>query len=117
MTARCEAVATERQPKRRSQLQIASLKLVKIDIRELQIAESLNYSIAEDDQRLTCRPRGGTGRVTAAELLQLRSVAESCASEGDLALVPQHEQRGDHLLTDISDSLRVRGAAAFEGSL
>jgi hypothetical protein len=34
-----------------------------------------------------------------------------------LALVPQHEERGDHLLTDISDSLRVRGAVVLEGLL
>ena len=25
----------------------------------------------------------------------------------ELALVPQHEERGDHLLTDISDSLQA----------
>ncbi len=37
--------------------------------------------------------------------------------QAPLALVPQHEVRGDHLLTDISDSLRVRGAVVFEGLL
>ena len=34
-----------------------------------------------------------------------------------LALVPQHEERGDHLLTNISDSPRVRGAVVLEGFL
>ena len=35
----------------------------------------------------------------------------------ELALVPQHEERGDHLLTDISDSLPVRGVVVLEGLL
>ena len=35
----------------------------------------------------------------------------------DLALVPQHEDRGDHLLTDVSDSLRVRGNVVLEALL
>ena len=39
------------------------------------------------------------------------------ADEYELALVPQHEERGDHLLTDVSDSLRVRGAVVLEGLL
>jgi hypothetical protein len=35
----------------------------------------------------------------------------------NLALVPQHEDIGDHLLTDIIDSLRIRGAVVLEGLL
>src|SRR5215469_2708389 len=35
----------------------------------------------------------------------------------DLAFVPQHEERGQHLLTDINDSLRVWGVVALEGLL
>jgi len=33
------------------------------------------------------------------------------------ALAPQHKERGDHLLTNISDSLRVWGAGVLEGLL
>ena len=35
----------------------------------------------------------------------------------ELALIPQHEERGDHLLTDIGDRLRVRRAVVLEGLL
>ena len=31
------------------------------------------------------------------------------------AFLPQNEERGDHLLTDINDSLRVRGAVVRKG--
>jgi hypothetical protein len=34
-----------------------------------------------------------------------------------LGSVPQQKERGDHLLTDISDGLRVAGAVVFEGLL
>ena len=37
--------------------------------------------------------------------------------EYELALDPQYKERGNHLLTDISDSLRVRGAVVLEGLL
>jgi hypothetical protein len=37
------------------------------------------------------------------------------SSQYELALDPQQKERGDHLLTDISDSLRVREAVVLEG--
>jgi hypothetical protein len=49
--------------------------------------------------------------------LALETQMKQMPSECELAIIPQHEERGDHLLTDITGSLRVRGTVVLKGLL
>ena len=87
------------------------------DLANAELVADLFIHSTGDDQRHDLRLATGKRCVTVPDLLLLRFVAESGPSECELASVPQYAERGDHLLTDISDTLRVRGAVDLEGLL